>query len=48
MKKYRIGELAREMGVSHEYIKYYEKNRVKVFMTGCNFHAEKMKISIEF
>nr|WP_300091238.1 MerR family transcriptional regulator [Sedimentibacter sp.] len=28
MKKYRIGELAKEMGVSHEYIKYYEKNNV--------------------
>ena len=28
MKKYRIGELAKEMGVSHDYIKYYEKNDV--------------------
>lgn len=28
MKKYRIGELAKEMGVTHEYLKYYEKNEV--------------------
>lgn len=28
MKKYLIGELAKAMGVSHEYLKYYEKNNV--------------------